>query len=107
MSAEVRLLEPWLRLISRRWRAGTSVFWIVLLLGVALLFLTRPVYRSDATLRLGSPPPSSGVNPAGGVMSFLQLGGDPFANDLELLGSRSLAEAVVEEVASADWTTGA
>jgi uncharacterized protein involved in exopolysaccharide biosynthesis len=99
MSAETPLLEPWLRLTVRRWRVGLVGFWIVLLLGGALLFLTRPVHRSDARLRLGSPPPASGVSPMGGFLSFLQLGGDPFANDLELLGSRSLAEAVVEGMA--------
>jgi uncharacterized protein involved in exopolysaccharide biosynthesis len=39
------------------------------------------------------------VSPTSGLFSFFQLGGDPFANDLELLASRSLAEAVVERMA--------
>lgn len=96
MRVEDRLLEPWVRLVRRRWRTGAGVFGVVLGLGVLLLFLTPPIYRSEATLRLGEPPPQGGVNPAGGVLSFLQLGGDPFANDMELLGSRSLAEGVTE-----------
>lgn len=99
MSEDARLLEPWVRLARRRWRTGAVVFGVVLAVGVAVLFLTRPVYRSEAALRLGEPPPPGGVNPSGGVLSFLQLGGDPFANDLELLGSRSLAEAVTEAMA--------
>ncbi len=99
MSDETRFVEPWIRLARRRWRTGAVVFGVVVAVGLALLFLTRPVYRSEAALRLGEPPPSSGVNPSAGVLSFFQLGGDPFANDLELLGSRSLAEAVVDRMA--------
>ncbi len=41
----------------------------------------------------------SGVSPNAGILSFFQLGGDAFSNDLELFGSRTLAEDVVLEVA--------
>lgn len=99
MSGEPDLVQQWRRLIRRRWRTGVAMFGTVMILGIAFLFLTRPVYRSEASLKLGDPPPSSGVNPTGGILSFFQPGGDPFANDLQVLGSRSLAEGVVERMA--------
>jgi uncharacterized protein involved in exopolysaccharide biosynthesis len=61
----------------------------------AAVFVPRPTYRADARLRLGDPPPTAGVSPTGGLLSFLRTGGDPFANDLEVLGSRTLASGVV------------
>jgi succinoglycan biosynthesis transport protein ExoP len=110
MAARRGVLGPWIELTRRRWRTGAVVFGAVLATGLALLFLTRPVYRSEAALRLGEPPPPGGVSPTSGVLSFFQLGGDAFANDLEILASRSLAERVVEEtslnatlVAPAGW----
>lgn len=99
MSGEARLLEPWVRLARRRWRTGAAIFGAILVLGTMVLLFTRPIYQSQAALRLGEPPPPGGVSPSGGLFSLFQMGGDPFANDLELLGSRSLAEAVVEREA--------
>jgi uncharacterized protein involved in exopolysaccharide biosynthesis len=64
-----------------------------------VVFGSRPVYRAEARLRIANPPPSAGVSPTSGVLSFLQPGGDPFANDLEILSSRTLAESVVRDVA--------
>ncbi len=92
-------VAEWLRLIRRRTPWAVAIFGAVMALAVAVVFLSRPVYSAEARLRLGEPPPMSGVSPTAGIFSFLQLGGDPFSNDLELLGSRSLAEELVRDVA--------
>ena len=92
-------VAEWLRLIRRRVPWAVAVFGVIMALAAAVVFLSRPVYRAEARLRLGEPPPMSGVSPTAGIFSFLQLGGDPFSNDLELLGSRSLAEELVRDVA--------
>jgi uncharacterized protein involved in exopolysaccharide biosynthesis len=92
------LIGSWVQLVRRRWPTGLSTGALVLAVAVAVIFLSRPVYRSEAALRLGEPPPPGGVSPTGGVLSFLRVGGDPFANDLELLASRTLAESIVERV---------
>jgi uncharacterized protein involved in exopolysaccharide biosynthesis len=88
-------LKAALGLLRRRaaWGAGVGV--VVLAFAAAVVLLARPVYRAEARLRLGEPPPSTGVSPTGGLLSFLRMGGDPFSNDLELLSSRTLAEEVV------------
>jgi uncharacterized protein involved in exopolysaccharide biosynthesis len=39
-----------------------------------------------------------GVSPTAGFFGLMRLGGDPFANDLELLSSRTLAEGVMRDV---------
>jgi uncharacterized protein involved in exopolysaccharide biosynthesis len=93
------LLAAWRGVVRRRWRLGLLGFMGVFALAAAVLFLSRPVYRADARLRLGEPPPMSGVSPTSGFFGLLRLGGDPFANDLELIGSRTLNEQVVERVA--------
>ena len=92
-------VAEWLRLIRRRAPWAVAVFSAIMALAAAVVFLSRPVYSAEARLSLGEPPPMSGVSPNAGIFSFLQLGGDPFSNDLELLGSRSLAEALVRDVA--------
>src|SRR3990172_3515016 len=92
-------LEPWVRVLAARWRTGLAVFLPILGLAVGLVFLTRPIYRAEARLRIGEPPPMSGVSPAAGILSFFRTGGDPFANGLELLDSRTVAEGVVEDAA--------
>ena len=92
-------LEQWVRVLAARWRTGLAVFLPILGLAVGLVFLTRPIYRAEARLRIGEPPPMSGVSPAAGILSFFRTGGDPFANDLELLDSRTVAEGVVEDAA--------
>ena len=99
MSDRPSFVRSWMALGRRRWRTGLIVAGVVLAAAAAVLLLSRPVYQSEAALRLGQPPPQGGVSPGAGVLSFFQLGGDAFANDLELLGSRSLAEAVVERMA--------
>ncbi|MBI2535968.1 MAG: hypothetical protein HYW06_03155 [Gemmatimonadetes bacterium] len=95
----VGALEHWRRLLATRWKAGAAVFLAVLGLAASLVLLSRPVYRAEARLRIGEPPPMSGVSPAAGILSFFRSGGDPFANDLELLKSRTVAEGVVEDAA--------
>ncbi|HEX7120118.1 MAG TPA: GNVR domain-containing protein [Longimicrobiales bacterium] len=99
MMRERSALEAWAGLVRRRWRPGLAIFLLISALAAALVFLTRPVYRAEARLRLGEPPPMGGISPGGGFLALMRLGGDPFANDLELLGSRSLAETVVERLA--------
>lgn len=91
------LLQGWVRLLRRRWRAGSLLFVLVGGAGTALVLLSRPVYRAEARLRLGEPPPMSGVSPTAGFFGLLRLGGDPFSNDLELLTSRTVAEGVVDD----------
>lgn len=92
-------LEHWVRVLAARWRTGLAVFLAVFGPAVGVVFLTRPIYRAEARLRIGEPPPMSGVSPAAGILSFFRTGGDPFANDLELLDSRTVAEGVVEDAA--------
>ena len=86
-------------LLWRRIAVGASVVAVVLAGSLGVLFLSRPVYRAEARLKIGEPPPAAGVNPTGGLLNLLRTGGDPFANDMEVLASRSLAEAVVRDVA--------
>ncbi|MBW3534852.1 MAG: TolC family protein, partial [Gemmatimonadetes bacterium] len=96
MDQNADLVASWLRLVRRRWRTGALIFLGVAAVGAASILLARPVYRAEAALRLGEPPPPGGVSPSGGLLSLFQMGGDAFANDLELLASRTLAEAVAE-----------
>ncbi|HEX7049314.1 MAG TPA: GNVR domain-containing protein [Longimicrobiales bacterium] len=91
-------LAAWVALARRRWVAGGLVAGLVLALAAAVVFLSRPVYRAEARLRLGAPPPMGGATPAAGFFGLLRLGGDPFANDLELFSSRTLVERVVDDV---------
>lgn len=92
-------LAVWVKLVRRRWRTGAAVFLPLFLLVAALVLTARPIYRAEARLRLSDPPPASGVSPSAGVIGFFRLGGDPFANDLELLASRSVAEGTVVDAA--------
>ena len=92
-------IESWLSLIRRRWLSGFVVGTAVMALAAGLVLLSRPIHRAQARLRLGEPPPMSGVSPTAGFFGLIRMGGDPFANDLELLGSRSLVEAVIGDVA--------
>jgi uncharacterized protein involved in exopolysaccharide biosynthesis len=85
--------------LRRRYHWGIGVAGVVFAFAAAMILLARPVYRADARLRLGEPPPMAGVSPTSGILSFLRMGGDPFANDLELLSSRSLAEDLVRSEA--------
>ena len=89
------LLPTWIGIVRRRWFWGLGVFVVVQSLAALLLFTTHPIYRAQASLRLGEPPPPGGVSPTSSLLGVFGLGGDAFANDLELLASRTLAEGVV------------
>jgi uncharacterized protein involved in exopolysaccharide biosynthesis len=97
MITRYALVTGWLRVLRRRWPAGATLFALVAISGTAMVLLARPVYRAESRLRLGEPPPMSGVSPTAGFFGLLRMGGDPFANDLELLASRTLAERVVDD----------
>jgi uncharacterized protein involved in exopolysaccharide biosynthesis len=93
------LLSSWRGVLLRRWRVGGLLFVLVLGLVAAVVLLASPVYRADARLRLGEPPPMTGVSPTSSFFGLLRMGGDPFANDLELIGSRTLNEQLVDDAA--------
>jgi uncharacterized protein involved in exopolysaccharide biosynthesis len=94
------LIRSWVAPARRRWPAGAIVFLLVLGTVTALLITAKPMFRADARLRLSEPPPVGGVgSPNTSLMTLLSMGGDAFANDLELLASRSVAEQVVEDAA--------
>ena len=97
---EPGLIRSWVAPVRRRWPAGVIVFLLVLGAVMAVLINAKPVFRADARLRLSEPPPVGGVgSPNTSLISLLSMGGDAFANDLELLASRSVAEQIVEDVA--------
>jgi uncharacterized protein involved in exopolysaccharide biosynthesis len=104
------LITAWLGIIRRRWAWGLGVVIVVAGLATLLLFTTHPVYRAQASLRLGQPPPPGGASPTSDLLGVSALGGDAFANDMELLASRTLAESVVTDgslnvslLAPKDW----
>ncbi len=97
-------VSAWLRLARRRRRVGLTIFAIVAGLAGALVFLTRPIWRAEASLRLGAPANLGGLplggskeSPIGLFSLFQQITGDPFANELELLSSRTVVEGVVAD----------
>ncbi len=92
------VVARWIALVRRRWPWGLGVGLVVLLVSAAVALLPRSVYRAEARLRLGEAPPAPGVSPTSSVLGLFRMGGDPFANDLQLLESRTLAERVVSQV---------
>ena len=92
-----KVVAGWLALLRRRWRWGLAAGAVVIALAAAVIFTQRPIYRAEARFRLGEAPPAPGVSPTSGIMGLFRMGGDPFANDLELLESRTLAEQMVDE----------
>jgi uncharacterized protein involved in exopolysaccharide biosynthesis len=93
-------LASWWGVLRRRWPVGVLVFGIVFGLAALMVLTARPIYRAESKLRIGEPPPSPGLSSGGAsIFGFMRIGGDPFANDLELLGSRTVAEAMVHDVA--------
>jgi uncharacterized protein involved in exopolysaccharide biosynthesis len=97
------IIGSWAALLRRRWRAGAGLFALVAGLAAAVVLLARPVWRAEAAMRLGAPAPVGGVSlgggssPAGLFSLFQQITGDPFANELELLASRTVVEGVVSD----------
>jgi uncharacterized protein involved in exopolysaccharide biosynthesis len=95
---ESGFVGSWTAIVRRRWGSALVIFSIVFGLGAAIVLLARPIYRAEARLRLDDPPPTGGVSPtAGGFFGLPRLSSDPFANDLELLNSRTLTERVVDD----------
>ena len=96
-------MDTWRRVVTRRWRGGIAAFLLVAAVAVAVVFLPRPIWRAEATLRLGAPAPVGGLSlggtnsPSGLFTLFQQMTGDPFANELELLTSRTVVEGVVAD----------
>ncbi|HEX9107183.1 MAG TPA: hypothetical protein VF832_08140, partial [Longimicrobiales bacterium] len=101
--AEPGLLLTWRKVLARRWRAGAASFALIVGIAAAIVFLPRPIWRAESTLRLGAPAPMGGLSlggtssPAGLFTLFQQMTGDPFANELELLTSRTVVEGVVAD----------
>jgi uncharacterized protein involved in exopolysaccharide biosynthesis len=99
------VVAGWGAVLRRRWRAGSALFLGTAGLAATVLLLARPVWRAESSLRLGAPAPVGGVSlggtgsPAGLFSLFQQMTGDPFANELELLSSRTVVEGVVEDEA--------
>ncbi|HEX2092264.1 MAG TPA: hypothetical protein VHG28_07665 [Longimicrobiaceae bacterium] len=97
------IVATWAAVARRRWPVGAGLFLATAGLAAVLVFLARPVWRAEATMRLGAPPPVGGISPAGGgspaglFSLFQQMTGDPFANELELLSSRTVVEGVVSD----------
>ena len=90
----------WLRLLRRRRLVGILVFTIVAGVAAAIVLLSRPIWRVSSSLRLGAASPLGGValgnnSPTGLFSLFQQITGDPFANEQELLASRTVVEGVV------------
>jgi uncharacterized protein involved in exopolysaccharide biosynthesis len=104
------LVTAWLGIVARRWTWGFATFALVMGAAVGLLFVTRPVYRAEAKLRLSDPPAMAGVSTGGLTASLFRQGGDPIANDMQLMKSRTLREQVIAEnalhvsvIAPAGW----
>jgi uncharacterized protein involved in exopolysaccharide biosynthesis len=84
--------------MKRRWIAGSALFVLVLATAIYVIWSAHPTYRADTKIRIGEPPPAAPVGSTGSTLfGFMRLGGDPFANDMELLGSRTVNEAVVRD----------
>ncbi len=101
--ARPRAVASWAAIARRRMGVGAPIFLVVAALAVALVFLSRPIWRVEASLRLGAPAAMGGL-PVGGAGSpvglfslFQQMTGDPFANEQELLSSRTVVEGVVRD----------
>ena len=91
------VIATWAGVVRRRWQWALGVSALVMGAVVALILFSRPIYRADARVRLADPPPMTGVNPTAGMLSMFGVGGSAFANDFQVLRSRSLREHVVAE----------
>src|SRR5262245_15369785 len=89
------VLATWAGVVRRRWGWGLGIGVVVMAVVVALILRQVPIYRADARIRMADPPPMSGVNPSAGMLGLFGLGGNAFANDFQVLRSRTLRDAVV------------
>jgi uncharacterized protein involved in exopolysaccharide biosynthesis len=94
---ETPVVASWLGMVRRRWIWGLGIAGLVLAATVGFILIQRPIYRAEARLRLADPPPMGGLNPSASMLSLFGMAGNAFANDLQLLDSRSLREQVVAE----------
>ncbi|HUE95790.1 MAG TPA: GNVR domain-containing protein [Longimicrobiaceae bacterium] len=93
----------WLSIVRRRWVTGAAILCTTSALSAVVVLTAHPVWRAEATARIGAPPALGGVGaPQGGSSAglfslFQQMTGDPFSNELELLSSRTVIEGVVSD----------
>src|SRR5262245_40408836 len=92
------VIWSFISLVKRRWIAGAALFTLVLATAIYVIWSAKPTYRADTKIRIGETPPAAPVGSTGSTLfGFMRLGGDPFANDMELLGSRTVTEDVVRD----------
>ena len=95
------LRRLWLVLWRSRWLIVAVVF-LAVLLAVAVTVLQRPVYRSEATLQIESDEGDvnlmSRLAPAP-LVGLAGIGGSDIQTDIAVLGSRRVAEPVVDSLA--------
>lgn len=96
---ETWFVTTWIGIVRRRWLSAAVIFAIVFGFGAVLVLKSPPIYRADARVRLGEPPPTGGVTPtASGFFGLPRMSSDPFSNDLVLLESRTLTEQLIDDV---------
>jgi len=95
---EIDLYELWLRLVKRKKIIG-GVFLTGILTALAISFIMKPVYRSEASLLPVASQPSAGFSELAGQFLGIQLSREgPSAKILALLRSRTLRERVVDRL---------
>ena len=95
---EIDLYELWLRLVRRKRLIG-GVFLAGVLTALAVSFILKPVYRSEASLLPVASQPTTGLSELAGQFLGIQLSKEgPSAKILALLKSRTLRERVVDKL---------
>jgi len=89
-------LRDYINVVLRRWKVAVLVFALVFLGVAAKTFLTQPVYEANVTLQVNK-------QTQGGMLKELGMESDnSLAADIEILRSRSMAEAVARQL-HLDW----
>ncbi len=95
---EIDLYELWLRLVRRKRLIG-GVFLAGVFTALAVSFILKPVYRSEASLFPVASRPTTGLSELAGQFLGIQLSKEgPSAKILALLRSRTLRERVVDRL---------
>lgn len=95
---EIDLYELWLRLVRRKRLIG-GVFLAGIFTALAVSFILKPVYRSEASLLPVASQPTTGLSELAGQFLGIQLSKEgPSAKILALLKSRTLRERVVDKL---------
>ncbi len=95
---EIDLYELWLRLVRRKRLIG-GVFLAGVFTALAVSFILKPVYRSEASLLPVASRPTTGLSELAGQFLGIQLSKEgPSAKILALLKSRTLRERVVDRL---------